>query len=448
MVADALQERAAFLGITQETQTVLGEFLPVLRAELPKLLGEFYGHVMRVPAMAAMFRSEASRAHAEAEQLKHWLKLFTGSFDAEYHASVRRIGLAHSRIGLDPRWYVGGYAQIASRLYGIAVRHSARRFNTVASQARLTGLLVALNQAVMLDTELAISIYLEENKTTFGRKLTALAQGFEGRVQGVANAVATAAEEVRRGASEMADAASATQQNIDAASAAVEETSGNVNSVAGAAEELSASIGEIAQQVSRSAEVAGRAAATTEDTDRTIASLTDCAQKIGDVVRLISDIAGQTNLLALNATIEAARAGEAGKGFAVVASEVKSLAAQTGKATGDIAAQIAAIQAATRETVGSIRSLGDIVHEIGEASQAIAAAVEQQRAATQEIARSAQQVAHGTQQVSANVGGLTATATHAGQAASGVRDAAGILTSETNTLQAAVDSFLADLKAA
>jgi hypothetical protein len=140
-------------------------------------------------------------------------------------------------------------------------------------------------------------------------------------------------------------------------------------------------------------------------------------------VRLISDIAGQTNLLALNATIEAARAGEAGKGFAVVASEVKSLAAQTGKATGEIAAQIAAIQAATNETVGSIRALGEIVQEIGEASQAIAAAVEQQRAATHEIARSAQQVAQGTHQVSSNVTGLTGSAGHAGEAAEGVRPA-------------------------
>ena len=45
------------------------------------------------------------------------------------------------------------------------------------------------------------------------------------------------------------------------------------------------------------------------------------ASKIGEVVRLISDIAKQTNLLALNAMIGAACDGEAGKGFAVFASE-------------------------------------------------------------------------------------------------------------------------------
>ena len=97
-----------------------------------------------------------------------------------------------------------------------------------------------------------------------------------------------------------------------------------------------ASIGEITRQVAQSSKITDKAVGDARRTDAIVRALAEGAQRIGEVVELISNIAGQTNLLALNATIEAARAGDAGKGFAVVASEVKSLAGQTAKATEEI----------------------------------------------------------------------------------------------------------------
>jgi methyl-accepting chemotaxis protein len=82
-----------------------------------------------------------------------------------------------------------------------------------------------------------------------------------------------------------------------------------------------------------------------------VQGLADAAQKIGDVVRLINDIAGQTNLLALNATIEAARAGEAGKGFAVVAVEVRRLAQSAAQASSEVKALVE--QSGTEVTSGT-----------------------------------------------------------------------------------------------
>ncbi len=58
--------------------------------------------------------------------------------------------------------------------------------------------------------------------------------------------------------------------------------------------------------------------------------------QIGELTKVILDIASQTNLLALNASIEAARAGEAGKGFAVVAQEISALADNSRQTAGNI----------------------------------------------------------------------------------------------------------------
>ena len=134
----------------------------------------------------------------------------------------------------------------------------------------------------------------------------------------------------------------------------------NAQIVAAASEELAAAIHEVAAQVDHASTVARGAAAKGADAQDTIRSLSEAAERIGAVVRLIADIAGKTNLLALNATIEAARAGEAGKGFAVVAGEVKALAAQTANATEEIAQQIAGLRGATEAAVS--RRRGDRPH--------------------------------------------------------------------------------------
>ncbi|MBX9596706.1 MAG: hypothetical protein K2X46_20250 [Roseomonas sp.] len=220
-------------------------------------------------------------------------------------------------------------------------------------------------------------------------------------------AVGGIVEALGRSATDLAGATTVLRGTAETASAQVQEVaagaaeaSGNVQTVAAAAEELSMSVNEITRRVDDAAAVARRAVDEMRRADIAVGGLTDSAAKIGDVVRLISGIAGQTNLLALNATIEAARAGEAGKGFAVVAEEVKTLAGQTAKATEEIASQIEAIRGAAAGAVDAIRGIGTVVGEVDSIAQSIAAAVTEQGAATQEIARSATVGAGGTTRVS------------------------------------------------
>jgi len=285
-------------------------------------------------------------------------------------------------------------------------------------------------------------------KAERAQRLEAMTASFETKVGGLVQALSSAATEMEATAQSMSATAEETDQQAVAVAAASEQAATNVQTVAGASEELSASIREIAGQVEQSSKIAGRAVDEANRTDVTVSQLAEAAQRIGDVLNLISSIASQTNLLALNATIEAARAGDAGKGFAVVASEVKNLANQTAKATEEIAGQIAAIQETTQGVVGAIRGIGGTIGEISEISATIASAVEEQRAATQEIARNVQEAARGTQEVTTNIEGVKRASADTGAAATQVLGTAGSLSQQSEALSAEVRNFLTGVKAA
>ncbi len=278
--------------------------------------------------------------------------------------------------------------------------------------------------------------------------LEALTRSFEDKVGRLVAMLSSAATEMQATSQSMSSMANDTSGRSVTVAAAAEEASTNVQTVASAAEELSSSIAEITRQVAQSSKIAGKAVDDAKRTDGTVQALAAGAQKIGEVVTLIQQIASQTNLLALNATIEAARAGEAGKGFAVVASEVKSLANQTAKATEEIASQVEQIRTATTQAVEAIHGIGTVIDEINGIASAIAAAVEQQGATTQEIARNVQQAAAGAQEVTRNIASVKESSTASEAAASQVLSAAGELSKQAEGLTSEVNTFIAEVKAA
>ncbi len=280
------------------------------------------------------------------------------------------------------------------------------------------------------------------------RAMLNLAARLEAKIGGLAGTLTQASKSLQGTAGSMSSTAEQTARQSLAVSSGVEEASRNVENVAAATEELAASIREIGRQVGESSAIAGKAVAEAERSDALVHKLSVAAQKIGDVVGLINEIASQTNLLALNATIEAARAGEAGKGFAVVASEVKSLANQTAQATGEIGGQVAQIQEATREAVAAIQEIGTTIGEINKITAAMLTAIEQQDAATQEISRHVQDTASRTREVSASITDVRQAAATTGQSASSVLEAANGLSGQSHLLSEEVSRMIEEIQAA
>jgi methyl-accepting chemotaxis protein len=271
---------------------------------------------------------------------------------------------------------------------------------------------------------------------------------FAGEIESTMSELAVIAEQMLGASANLAGMADQASSRTQSAASAAAEASSHVREIALATDKLSTSVLEIDRQVMQSNVIAEKAVGEAERTTMEIKALDDAAGRIGDVVRLITDIAEQTNLLALNATIEAARAGEAGRGFAVVASEVKALAGQTAKATEEISAHVVGMQQATQRSVAAIKSIQATIHEVGEVSGAIAAAVSEQSAATRGIAHGAEIASKSTAQSAGEVAQIREATTNTRSNAATVKTVAGSLGAVATRIRGQVDGLSDRLRSA
>ena len=267
-----------------------------------------------------------------------------------------------------------------------------------------------------------------ERETLMTRIATDLDSSISGSAEQARGSVDTALSTARTLSQTAANSAEQSRDVADATSEAGQAITAASSSI----EEITASVQEIARQANQAALVTSRASTSAEGATEMMAKLEDAAQRIGDVVSLIKDVADRTNLLALNATIEAARAGEAGKGFAVVASEVKALAVQTSKATEEITNHISGIQETATAAAVSIDEISGSIDSINETSQMIASAVEEQQMATSEI--------------SAQITAIANQATRAGSTADRLADLAGVTGQESGGMVSTMSTLHDELK--
>jgi methyl-accepting chemotaxis protein len=453
-----LRERLDFMGLDDTALQSLRTISHHVDKHLPLALSEFYKKLVTVPAVKKFFDGKPQMDRAESRQNGHWSSIAQGRFDAQYLESARKVGLRHALIGLEPRWYIGGYGLILDKLLTgvitdvIAEQQAATEkkgmFGAkagVVDVPTLCAALSALVRAVMIDIDMAVTVYfnkltddnaehersekakVEKAVGSTANMLKKLAEGnlaarisdsfapeFQ-RIKDDSNAVAerfddivqklrqtsrslrTATGEILSGANDLSERTTRQAATIEETSAAMEQLMHTVTDNAGRAEKAS-------EKAGAASSIAAEGGAVMNQANEAMERITQSSGKISNIIGMIDDIAFQTNLLALNASVEAARAGEAGKGFAVVAVEVRRLAQNAAQASRDVKELIdqseLQVRSGSQLVADATRKLELIVASVRENStlmREIAAASGSQTSAIQEITVAVRQMDEMTQ---------------------------------------------------
>jgi len=425
--------RLESMRIDSNACAILRDVAAIIAPDIDKMIEAAYQTILCYPAAKKAYAS-VTMAEMVAAQRKQWLEdLLPATFSEAQIINLVELFQRRQKMGLELRWFFVFYSAMMRSIIakvGEAYRKKPDRLREATD---------AVSAVLMLTLELISTAYMQSSQDGAAAFIKRSADDLQSRIGQLAEGVGTSASEVRSSAHAMASVANQTAAQTGLAATASEVAESNIQAAATATEQLSSSIQEISRQVDQSALIANSAVAEASRTNALMRNLSDSAAKIGQVLKLISDIASQTNLLALNATIEAARAGDAGKGFAVVANEVKSLANQTARATEEITGQIGAVQSATKGAVEAIEGITATIGKISEIATVIASAVEEQGAATQEISRGVHQAADNGTTVRTNV-------SLAGASAKQAEDTAHRLVAGADSLATGVGSLQQELK--
>ena len=443
---DDISERLRFAGIDDEARALLREIRPIVAVELPGVLEVFYRHIRHFPEVCRLFPNETVLGRARQMQIAHWDLITEAAYDSQYANSVRRIGEVHCRLGLEPRWYIGGYNFILARLIARIGRPKAAW--RLGREHRMQRAAIALNRAALLDMDLAIGVYLEAERRKRQETLEGLAGNFEQVVATVVRSVTAAANDLQASAGQLAVSSSETLQQADAATESSLEATTNIEAVAGATDALALSLSEVGRQIAASGLVSTRAVTEAQQISGQVGELTGSVDRIDGIVDVIREIAGKTRLLAMNASIEAARAGETGRGFSVVAAEVKLLATQTAHATSEIDAQIGTIRDFTQYVAAAVGTIRRTIDEMNGIGADIAGAIADQEQATQQTAGNLQQAWQSSAEVANSIVSVTRRASESSAASAHALSATTDLARQAGSLMSEAEIFLTTVRAA
>jgi methyl-accepting chemotaxis protein len=432
-----LSGRLRFAGLEAAETALVRENRNRLLPHVKNALRDLFQRLQTYPDAARNFQSEAQIDRLHDLTQSHWDVLTDARFDSLYAERVKVLTDSESRIGLDPRWHIAGHSVVLEHLVAGVVDDLWPKSMLGGNRNRdtLVNLVRAIIRTVMVDLEISTSLRFNELRLGHQQALTAATSTHKAETRGILahlaehlrdkDFAAPTAIEFPDDYRDIADSLNSALAEINASLAAAQGSTERLGAVSGrislSAEALAgqnvrsagtladvvAEIDGIAAKVGTTAAnaVAAEAAsgkaraaavasgAVVSQAMNAMADIEQSAEKIGQIIGVIDEIAFQTNLLALNAGIEAARAGESGRGFAVVAQEVRALAQRSADAAREIKDLVTGTKAQVDSGVAMVNrtqgAIGDIAEQVTGINDAIA-----------ELARETQDAAIGVESVS------------------------------------------------
>ena len=456
--AASLRDRLRFAGVEGAQGDTLRRHRQTLERHVETALRDLFQRFQTFPDAARHFQSERQIDRLHDLQSSHWSVLTDARFDGLYAERVKVLADSESQMGLDPRWRIAGHSVVMETVVtGLIEEYWPKSILPGAGKARrqeLTDLVSAFLRTAMVDAEIGVSLRFNELRhahgralgeqrredraeldRVFGETIRSLSQlDFSTRVSGempeawrdMAETLNGALDEIQSRLASAADRASESDRLVGtlasgagALSARSAEQSANLietaNALGSIVERVRQTLGETRKTQSAAAATQASVALSGNIVGEAMSAMADIeasAEKIGQIIGVIDEIAFQTNLLALNAGIEAARAGDSGRGFAVVAQEVRALAQRSADAAREIKQLVTGTKAQVEAGVEHVHrtqdAIGNIVRQVEGINEAITG-----------IVRESAVDAEGLDGVSADIGragrALEADATDAGR---------------------------------
>lgn len=164
--SDEVARRKAFLEFTEKDVARLKELHERFDGDIEFFVEGFYAHLLSFGELGGLLRDEATLERLKRTQTAYFNRLTSGDYGEAYIQDRLRVGAAHERVGLEPKWYIGAYCKYLALMLPRVTQITNDRDPGMAETV------LALLKILFLDMGIAIDAYINAHQQALQRQST------------------------------------------------------------------------------------------------------------------------------------------------------------------------------------------------------------------------------------------------------------------------------------